>query len=77
MTITLYLTFNGEAFLPDEPVALAPNTRVRATIEVDEEEQRPRKSFLETARSLRVDGPPDWSTRLDDYLYGDRVANDE
>lgn len=28
------------------------------------------KSFLKVARSLRLQGPADWSSRLDDYLYG-------
>lgn len=77
MTTTIYLTFDGEVFLPDQPVPLAPNTRVRAVLETDEYDQRPRKSFLDTAESLRLEGPADWSTRLDDYLYGDRVANGE
>ena len=75
MTIKLQLTFNGEVFVPDEPVPLAPNTRVRATIEAAEDEQRAPKSFLDVAKSLNVDGPPDWSSRLDDYLYGH--ASDE
>jgi hypothetical protein len=26
------------------------------------------KSFLRVARSLRLQGPADWSSRLDDYL---------
>lgn len=28
------------------------------------------RSFLQVARSLQLKGPADWSTRLDDYLYG-------
>ncbi len=28
-------------------------------------------SFLHYARSLKLDGPEDWSERIDDYLYGD------
>jgi hypothetical protein len=27
-------------------------------------------SFLQTARSLDLQGPPDWASKLDDYLYG-------
>ena len=27
-------------------------------------------SFLDTARSLNLEGPPDWSDRLEEYLYG-------
>ena len=28
-------------------------------------------SFFRVALSMNLDGPPDWSTRLDDYLYGE------
>jgi hypothetical protein len=34
------------------------------------------KSFLQVARSLRLQGPPDWSSRLDDYLYGGAELNE-
>jgi len=33
MTRTLEATFDGEALIPDEPLDLKPNTRVRVTIE--------------------------------------------
>ena len=77
MSTTLYAMFDGEVLRPDQPLPFAPNTRVRLTVEEEEEpaEQRP-TSFLRTARSLNVDGPPDWSTRLDDYLYGEESDRD-
>lgn len=77
MSTTLYAVFDGEVLRPDQPLPFAPNTRVRLTVEADEEpaEQRP-ASFLRTARSLNVDGPPDWSARLDDYLYGEESHRD-
>jgi hypothetical protein len=77
MSTTLYAMFDGEVLRPDQPLPFAPNTRVRLTVEEEEEsaEQRP-ASFLRTARSLNVDGPPDWSTRLDDYLYGEESDRD-
>ena len=28
-------------------------------------------SSLHVARNMNLDGPPDWSARLDDYLYGE------
>ena len=37
---------------------------------VDNEQSAKPKSFLQVARSLRLQGPADWSSRLDDYLYG-------
>jgi hypothetical protein len=75
MSTTLYAMFDGEVFRPDQPLSFAPNTRVRLTVE--EEPAEPRSaSFLRTARSLKVDGPPDWSARLDDHLYGEEPGRD-
>lgn len=75
MSTTLYAMFDGEVLHPDQPLPFAPNTRVRLTVEEEPAEQPP-ASFLRTARSLNVDGPPDWSTRLDDYLYGEESERD-
>jgi hypothetical protein len=62
--------FDGTVLRPDEPLPLAANTRVRLTVEtLPVGDQRPR-SFLSTARSMRLEGPPDWSAELDHYLYG-------
>lgn len=72
MSETLYATFDGEVLRPDRPVSLEPNTRVRLTIEdADTEKAPPASSFLKTARGLRLEGPNDWSERLEDHLYGD------
>ena len=72
MSKTLEAVFDGEVLRPDEPIELEPNTRVRLTIEsLDTAEKQP-KSFLRTARSLKLQGPSDWSERLDEYLYGAR-----
>ncbi|HEX9735701.1 MAG TPA: hypothetical protein VGG06_27390 [Thermoanaerobaculia bacterium] len=73
MTTTLSATFDGEVLRLDEPLDLAPNTRVRIILDP---EPRPR-SFLQTARSLSLDGPPDWSDRLESYLYGDATDDDD
>ena len=32
-------------------------------------------SFLRTARALNLDGPPDWSANIDEYLYGGDPAH--
>jgi hypothetical protein len=72
MTKTLFATFDGEALRPEEPVSLAPNTRVRVTIETTEEnEATGASSFLRTAQALDLDGPADWSARMEEYLYGE------
>jgi predicted DNA-binding antitoxin AbrB/MazE fold protein len=70
MTQTLKATYDGEVFRPDEPLDLDPNTRVRITIETQQLHPRDGASFLETARSLNLNGPPDLSERLEEYLYG-------
>ena len=72
MTTTLYATFDGEVLRPDQPVPLAPNTRVRLTIETTEPEPEI-TSFLQTAQALNLDGPADWSTRLEEYLYDEAM----
>ena len=77
MTKIVHATFDGQVLRPDEPLALLPNTRVVVTIETLEECSASPQSFLKTARSLNLEGPPDWSTRLDEHLYGDKVPNDE
>jgi hypothetical protein len=69
MTKTIEAVFDGETLRPDEPLELAPNTRVRLTIETASSPCQAPMSFLRTALSLRLDGPVDWSARLEEYLY--------
>jgi len=71
MSTTLHLVYDGKVFHPEEPVALTPATRVRVTIEAVEAVKPQPQSFLKTARALRLEGSPDWSTRLQDELYPD------
>ena len=71
MVQTVEALFDGTVLRPDTPLPLEVNTRVRLTVEtLPAEEQRPR-SFLRTARSLKLEGPADWSSNLDHYLYGE------
>ena len=70
MSQTLDAVFDGSVFRPDQPIELEPNTRVRITIESTPASEEHSESFLRVARSLNLDGPRDWSSRLDDYLYG-------
>ena len=69
MSQTLDAIFDGSVFRPDGPIQLEPNTRVRLTIEPATASAQQPESFLRVARSLNLDGPPDWSSRLDEYLY--------
>ena len=66
MSKSVVALFDGAVLRPDEPIDLAPNTRVRITIEPEEGQA----SFLRTARSLHLEGPRDWSARFEEYLYG-------
>jgi predicted DNA-binding antitoxin AbrB/MazE fold protein len=54
-------TYDGTVFHPNEPVSLEANTQVRLIVEAIPTKDTG-SSFLRTARSLNLDGPPDWST---------------
>lgn len=82
-------TFDGEVFRADEPVNLASNTKVKIIIEDAEEKPKklelvemPKKgkgepySFLRYAKSLKLEGPRDFSTNIDEYLYGGKSLDD-
>lgn len=74
MSQTLNATFDGKVFLPDAPVELEPNSRVRITVEPTSGDGSKPESFLNVARSLNIEGPKDWSSRLDDYLNGEATV---
>lgn len=88
MERTVDATFDGEVFRPDEPVELASNTKVKIIID----EEKPKKlklsivakkgkakpyAFFDYLRSLNLDGPSDFSTNLDEYLYHGKPMNNE
>jgi predicted DNA-binding antitoxin AbrB/MazE fold protein len=80
MTRTIEAVFDGAVLRPSEPLNLREGARVQITFEDEmsgtDDKGQPR-SFLQTARSLQLDGPPDWSSHLDVYLYGDpNIKND-
>ena len=64
MTRTMTAIFDGEVLRPDEPVDLEPNTKVRITIEASEPPAEKTLSLLDTAASLNLEGPSDWSERI-------------
>ena len=43
--------------------------QVRKEREEPEDSESKPTSFLDTARNMNLDGPPDWSARLDDDLH--------
>ncbi len=71
MTKTLHALYDGKVLRPEEPLNLRPNIRVRITVEAADVKTAKKRSFLQTARSLELEGPSDWSVRLEDYLYGE------
>jgi hypothetical protein len=75
-TATIDLIYDGTTFRLAGPVDLEPNTRVRVTIELMEAVAPKKRSFLQTARALKLDGPPDWSVRLEEYLYGEGMGGE-
>lgn len=76
MVRTIEAVFDGEVLRPETALALEPNTRVRITIETVEPSPPKAKSFLDTARSLNVDGPPDWALNIEAYLYGGKSRDE-
>ena len=77
MSKTLEATFDGEVFRPTEAVELKPDTHVQLIVTVKSPTAEKPQSFLRVARSLKLTGPADWSSRVDDYLYGEAKLGDE
>lgn len=78
MTTVIDAMFDGNVFRPAQPVALEPNTAVRLTVESASPPPTGKPySFLETALSLKIEGPADWSAKVDKYLYGEELHGDE
>lgn len=77
MSQTLEATFDGQVFRPVQTVELQPDTQVELVVTVKTASEEKPKSFLRTARSLKLKGPKDFSSRIDDYLYGEARIDDE
>ena len=69
MIETVEATFDGKVLRPDRPIRFKKNARVKLTVEDIPARSPAQMSFLDTARSLNLDGPSDWSSNLDHYLY--------
>ncbi|HEX8904205.1 MAG TPA: hypothetical protein VF771_05145 [Longimicrobiaceae bacterium] len=76
-------TYDGKALHPAEPLPIPPNTVLELSYEVVEEqepaEEKPAegRSFLDVALANPIEGPADWSQRVDYYLYGGMVDEEE
>jgi len=67
MIKSIEAVFDGKLLRPKDALTLEPNTRVRITIEPVEVTTEKVVSFLDTAISLNLDGPPDWAANIDTY----------
>ena len=65
-------TYRNGAFHPDREMDLPEGTRVEIAFSSPGEPY----SFFDTAMRLRVDGPPDWSENINEYLTGERDLDD-
>lgn len=71
---TVRALFDGRALWPETSIDVKPGTTVTVTVKpIDDRVKFKARgaSFIETARSLNLDGPSDWSQRLEEYLYGE------
>jgi hypothetical protein len=78
MSQQLEATFDGTSLQLEEPLNLSIGTRVRIIVEsiAPIESIQPR-TFLQTAQSLKLQGEPDWSEKIDQYLYGETVSSND
>ena len=68
--------FDGNTLHPTVPLDLEVGTRVQITVEsVPQKTSENPTSFFQTAKSLQLQGAPDWSANLDHYLYGDATQD--
>jgi len=77
MSQILEATFDGQVFRPAQTVELKPDTQVELVVTVKVLPEEKTKSFLRTARSLKLKGPKDFSSQIDEYLYGGASLDDE
>ncbi|MBI5943139.1 MAG: antitoxin family protein [Chloroflexi bacterium] len=68
-TQVIEAVYDGRVFLPQQSPMLKANTRVRITVEQVKAKRTRKKSFLETARTIKINAPADFSTNVDEYLY--------
>ena len=74
MSIKVRAVYDGKALQLKEPLDLPPDTEVEVTVEAcpEGEVNGEEYSFFRVAREIAIDeGPTDWSTRYEEYLYPD------
>jgi predicted DNA-binding antitoxin AbrB/MazE fold protein len=68
-TQVIEAVYDGRVFLPQQSPGLEANTRVRITVERVKIKRARKKSFLASARAIKINAPADFSTNVDEYLY--------
>ena len=71
MSQIVYARYDGRVILPEEEIEFPPHARLRLTIEEASDLGPNDYIFLRTAREQNLEGPADWSERVDHYLYGE------
>lgn len=75
MRIIRDAVFDGHVLRPEDPIPLEPDTRVRVTVEAVRVKTGEPHCSLRAMLAANLDGPPDWSERLHEYLYDDDSRN--
>jgi hypothetical protein len=80
MTHLITATYDGSSSLQlDEPLPLEPNTRVVISVQSADPDSSGGNGadFFDIALGMDLGGPPDWSARIDHYLYGGMVGDED
>ena len=78
MSQILDAIFDGTTLQPTTPLNLKSGTRVRIIVEsIEPTADETPKSFLQTAKSLHLEGNPDWSENVDQYLYDQNTTDND
>lgn len=77
MPQTLYMTFDGKALVPENGVALVAGTRYKVVVQDIVRSVPESESAWAVLERLvgTVEGPADWASELDHYLYGKPKRN--
>jgi predicted DNA-binding antitoxin AbrB/MazE fold protein len=74
----LEAVFDGTALQPEKPLNLSAGKRVWVIVEsIVSNEVKPPKTFLKTAQSLKLQGEPDWSEKIDQSLYRETLSDND
>lgn len=79
MEQTIHAVYNGEALIPENGVQLIVGKRYKVTLHAVDEKNtvRPAASAWDVLKRAAgtVEGPQDWASEIDHYLYGTPKRN--